>query len=36
VSGKSLADRFESCPVIADEMGQRINTQLENPFALSK
>ena len=36
VSGKSLADRLEGRPVIAHEMGLRINTKLENLFGLSK
>jgi hypothetical protein len=36
VSGKSLTDHFEGRPVIAHDVGLRINADLENLFGLSK
>src|ERR1700722_16792351 len=36
VSGKPLADRFEGRPVVAHEVGLRVNADLENLFGLSK
>ena len=36
MSGKPLADRFEGRPVIAHEVGLRVNADLENLFGLSK
>ena len=36
VSGNPLADRLEGRPVIAHEVGLRVNADLENLFGLSK
>ena len=36
VSGNPLADRLEGRPVIAHEVGLRVNVDLENLFGLSK